>query len=562
MVEAAYSPTFTPALLLFASAVLFPFTPQALRSMVLLLLPLLVLVLIWLPAASAYPEWELAGFHLTPYQPQAAGKVFASAFLLALFAGNLFALRHANLLELSAAQLYIGSAVALVLCGDLISFFIFWEVMTIGSSLILFAAGTKASSQSGLRYVFVHLLSTALMLAGISGLVVAEGGDISLRVLDAGTLHGGLFLAGILINAGAPPFSSWISDSYPEATPVGTVFLSTCTTKAAVYALLIFFPGETILMAFGLFMIFYGIVYSLLENNIRRILSYSTVNQVGFMITGIGLGFPIALDGATAHAFAHLIFKGLLFMSAGSVCMMAGKEKCTELGGLYGNMKITMVCGIIGALSMSALPLTSGFVSKSLMLYTMQFEQHLVLWLVITAASAGSFLHIGIMYPWFVFFRRRPHLPSQDPPANMCLAMLFYSFLCLFIGVFPTVLYGLLPESPEFTPYTFSHVIPQLQLLFFSLVAFIVMLPLLNRTDTRSLEFDWIYRSLGKRAYTRVVHFCSNADQHLHLNMVRVRNFGRACLLEKTRLWPGSISLAAAIACLVALLAFLLLLQR
>ena len=561
MLEAAYSPTFPPALLLIASALLLPFTPQALRNMVLLLLPLLVLVLIWLPAASTYPVWELAGFHLAPYQPQATSKIFASAFLLALFAGNLFALRHASLLELSAAQLYIGSAVTLVLCGDLISFFIFWEVMTIGSSLILFAAGTKASSHSGMRYVFIHLLSTALMLAGISGLVV-ESGDISLRVLDAGTLYGGLFLAGILINAGAPPFSSWISDSYPEATPVGTVFLSTCTTKAAVYALLIFFPGETILIAFGLYMIFYGIVYSLLENNIRRILSFSTINQVGLMVTGIGLGFPIALDSATAHAFAHLIFKGLLLMSAGSVCMMAGKEKCTELGGLHGNMKITMVCGIIGALSMSALPLTSGFASKSLMLYTMQYEQHLFLWLLITAASAGSFLHIGIMYPWFVFFRRKPHLPAKDPPANMCAAMLLYSFLCLFIGAFPAVLYGLLPEPPAFTPYTYSHVVPQLQLLFFSLVAFIVMLPLMNRTDTRSLDFDWIYRSLGKRTYTWMVHFCSNANQHLLLNIVRTRDFGRACLLGKTSLWPSGISLAAAIACLVALLALLLLLHR
>ncbi len=561
MFETGYSPTFSPALLLIASTFLIPFISQTSRGVVLLLFPLLALILVWLPAANVYPTWELAGFDLAPYHPQPYGRMFATAFLLALFIGNLFAFRHANRLELSAAQLYAGSAAGLVLCGDLISFFIFWEVMTIGSSLVIFAAGTKSANQAGMRYVFVHLLSTTLLLAGICGLI-AESGNISIRVLEADTLYGALFLAGILINAGAPPFSSWIADAYPEASPSGMVFLSVYTTKAAVFALLIFFPGETILVAFGLYMIFYGIVYALLENDIRRILAYSIVNQVGFMVVGVGLGFPIALDGAAAHAFAHIIYKALLLMSAGSVCMVTGKRKCTELGGLYGHMKITMVCGIIGALSISALPLTSGFVAKSLMLYSVQHEQHLLLWLTLTAASAGVFLHAGIKYPWFVFFHCKPHLQANDPPANMCAAMLFFSFLCLFFGVFPTFLYGLLPEPPVFTPYTFPHVLPQLQLLLFAMIAFFVMLPLLGRTNTLSLDLDWIYRHWGRRAYLWMVRFFSAIDRHLHLVMIRAGSFGRVCIFEKTRLWPGNISLAAAIACLVALLASLLLLHQ
>ena len=85
-------------------------------------------------------------------------------------------------------------------------------------------------------------------------------------------------------------------------------------------------------------MVFYGIVYAILENDMRRILAYSIVNQVGFMVTGIGIGTEMALNGAAAHAFAHIIYKALLLMSAGSVLYMTGRRKCTDLGGLFRTM--------------------------------------------------------------------------------------------------------------------------------------------------------------------------------------------------------------------------------
>jgi multicomponent Na+:H+ antiporter subunit D len=276
------------------------------------------------------------------------------------------------------------------------------------------------------------------------------------------------------------------------------VFLSAFTTKAAVYVLLRGFPGTELLIYLGLFMVFYGIVYAILENDMRRILAYSIVNQVGFMVAGIGIGTEMALNGAAAHAFTHIIYKALLLMSAGSVLYMTGKRKCTDLGGLFRTMPLTTICGIVGALSISSFPLTSGFVSKSMISEAAGMQGMAALWYLLAAASAGVFLHAGIKFPWFVFFQKDSGLRPPDPPWSMRLAMLLFAFLCLGLGVVPGPLYAMLPYRVEFVPYTASHVVFYLQLLLFSGLAFFLMLEWLKRTLTITLDVDWLYRRLGR----------------------------------------------------------------
>ncbi|MDP1753786.1 MAG: proton-conducting transporter membrane subunit, partial [Reyranella sp.] len=267
--------------------------------------------------------------------------------------------------------------------------------------------------------------------------------------------------------------------------------------KAAVYVLLRGFPGTELLIYVGLFMVFYGIVYAILENDMRRILAYSIVNQVGFMVTGIGIGTEMALNGAAAHAFAHIIYKALLLMSAGSVLFMTGKRKCTDLGGLFRTMPLTTICGIVGALSISSFPLTSGFVSKSMISEAAGQEGLVIVWYLLAAASAGVFLHAGIKFPWFVFFQKDSGLRPQDPTWNMRAAMILFAALCLTLGMAPTLLYSLLPFPVSFVPYTADHVVFQLQLLLFSGLAFFLMLGWLRRTLTITLDLDWLYRRLG-----------------------------------------------------------------
>jgi multicomponent Na+:H+ antiporter subunit D len=323
------------------------------------------------------------------------------------------------------------------------------------------------------------------------------------------------------------------------------VVLSAFTTKTAVYVLLRGFPGAELLIYVGLFMVFYGIVYAILENDMRRILAYSIVNQVGFMVTGIGIGTEMALNGVAAHAFAHIIYKALLLMSAGSVLLMTGKRKCTDLGGLFRTMPLTTICGIVGALSISSFPLTSGFVTKSMISEAAGMQHLEVVWYLLAAASAGVFLHAGIKFPWFVFFHKDSGLRPDDPPWNMRAAMIFFAALCIGIGVLPGPLYAILPHPVDFVPYTASHVVFYLQLLLFSGLAFFLMLGWLKRTLTITLDVDWFYRKLGvllARSLDRLIETAwiavVNGAELDARKIVRViqRHHGPEAFLART--WP------------------------
>ena len=504
------SSAFPPALVLILGGLLVPLLRGYARSTAVLALPLLTLWLVWQLPDGVSLSARFLEYKLEVVKADALGRLFATIFALMAFAGGLFALNQSRVAELAAASVYAGSAVGVALAGDLITLFVFWEIMAIASTLVVWSRGSEKSYRASMRYLQVHLFGGVLLMAGIVA-QVTDAGTIAFTAMTPSTPGTWLMLAGFLINAGAPPLSAWLPDAYPEASYSGTVFLSAFTTKAAVYVLLRGFPGAEILIYVGLYMMLYGIVYALLENDMRRILAYSIVNQVGFMVTGIGIGTEMALNGTAAHAFTHIIYKALLLMSAGSVLYMTGKRKCSDLGGLFQSMPLTTVCGIIGALSISSFPLTSGFISKSMISQGAADEQLAVAWFLLAAGSAGVFLHAGIKFPWFVFFQKDSGLRPPDPPLNMRLAMVLFSILCIGLGVWPQPLYALLPYPVEYAPYTVPHVVNMLQLLLFSGLAFFIMLPLMQRTLTITLDFDWFYRTLGKWVLDRAATLTGKA---------------------------------------------------
>ena len=485
-----------PSLLLLAAAAILPFLRGTVRNALVLLAPVLSMAVLWLMPEGKLWEVSWLDYALSPLVLDKLSRLFATIFLLMAFAGGLFALRQESRLEIPAAFLYAGSAIGVVLAGDLITVFVFWEVMAVGSTLVIWSANTKFSWSASLRYAMVHLAGGVILFAGVTGHVVASG-DVSFVRMQPDSIAHWLILLGFLINAGAPPLSAWLSDAYPEASWSGMVFLSAFTTKTAVYVLLRGFPGTELLVWVGVFMIFYGIVYALLENDMRRILAYSIVNQVGFMVVGIGIGTELALNGAAAHAFCHIIYKALLLMSAGSVLAATGRRKCSDLGGLFHSMPITTICGTIGALAISSFPLTSGFVSKSMISQAAADGRLETVWMFLAAASAGVFLHAGIKFPWFVFFQKDSGLRPSDPPASMRWAMILFAALCIALGIWPEPLYVLLPYAVNYVPYTGAHVVTQLQLLLFSGLAFFVMLKQLKRTPTITLDVDWLWRRAG-----------------------------------------------------------------
>ncbi|MDX2201607.1 MAG: Na(+)/H(+) antiporter subunit D [Hyphomicrobiaceae bacterium] len=532
-----------PALLLMAGGLLLPLLKGSWRALALLLLPALTLWLVWQVPDGVALKSQFLGQDLVLVKGDKLSRLFAVVFALMALAGALFALNQPRTIELASAFVYSGSAIGVCLAGDLITVFVFWELMAIASTLVVWSSGPNARA-AGLRYAVMHMFGGVLLMAGLAGEISATG-STSFERMDLSTLPRCLILAGFLINAAATPLSAWLPDAYPEASWSGMVFLSAFTTKTAVYVLLRGFPGTELLIWVGLAMMLYGIIYAILENDMRRILAYSIVNQVGFMVAGIGIGTEMALNGAAAHAFTHIIYKALLLMSAGSVLYMTGKRKCTDLGGLFRTMPVTTICGIIGALSISSFPLTSGFISKS-MISEGAAQQHLAsVWLLLAAGSAGVFLHAGIKFPWFVFFQKDSGLRPDDPPWNMRAAMILCSILCIGIGVYPDPLYALLPFKVDYVPYTASHVLGQLQLLLFSGLAFFLMLGMLKRTMTITLDVDWLWRRLGRgvahgiddrsgRAWIRLVSWIGRAGKAINGGLHR--HHGPGGVFGRT--WP------------------------
>ena len=523
---------FPPGLVLIIGALLLPIIGQRLRPLLTLGLPLLTLYLVWSLPNGTFSTFSMLDYNLAFIQSDSLSRLFATVFSIMTFGGSLFAVKQKRVLELVSVFVYAGSAIGVVFAGDLISLFIFWEIMAVASTLVVLSAGGKRSYQISMRYFLVHVFGGTLLLIGILSYIV-DTGSTAFTAMEPNTFGTIFILMGFLINAAAPPLSAWLSDAYPEASFSGAVFLSAFTTKAAVYVLLRGFPGSEVLIFIGVFMIFYGIIYALLENDMRRILAYSIVNQVGFMVTGVGIGTEMALNGVAAHAFTHIIYKGLLLMSAGSVLYMTGRRKCTDLGGLFQSMPLTAVCSIIGALSISSFPLTSGFISKSMISQAAADESLTLVWFMLMAASAGVFLHAGIKFPWFVFFQKDSGLRPSDPPWSMRLAMILFAIICIGLGIWPEYLYAMLPYEVTYVPYTVTHVVQMLQLLLFSGFAFFIMLPLMKRTLTITLDFDWTYRRFFLLVLRRVFAIIWKVDEALRRLILSKLDSGLTYLAQK-----------------------------
>ena len=352
-----------PAMILLIAALLIGLFRGVARTAVILLAPLLTLAVIWTLPDGISLTVQFLKYPIELIEANEVRRLFATIFALMAFGGGLYAYRQAKWYELSAAYAYAAGAIGVCFAGDLITLFLFWELMAIFSTVVVWCGGSPGARSAGIRYAIMHLLGGVILKVGIEGVMVHTG-SIEIQPMRAMNFDTWMILIGILVNAAAPPVSAWLSDAYPKSSPTGSVFLSAFTTKTAVLALILLFPGEPVLIGVGLFMVMYGIIYALLENDIRRILAFSIVNQVGFMVCAVGIGSQMAINGAAAHAFAHIIYKALLFMSAGAVIYRTGFNKCSEVGGLFRTMPYTALCGIIGALAISGFPLTSGFTNQ------------------------------------------------------------------------------------------------------------------------------------------------------------------------------------------------------
>lgn len=433
---------------------------------------------------------ELAGLTLETMRVDKLSTIFGLIFCLAAFIGNLYALHVRDRLQQVAALAYAGSAVGAVFAGDLVTLFLFWEGTALTSVFLIWARQTEGAYHTGMRYLIIQIASGVILLAG-TVMLYRETGSIAFDQMTLGSIATWLIFIAFGIKCAFPLLHNWVQDAYPASTITGMVILSAFTTKLAVYALARGFPGTELLIYIGAVMAVFPNFYAVIENDLRRLLAYSLNIQLGFMVVGIGVGTELALNGVAAHAVVHILYKALLLMAIGAVMFRTGKSKATELGGLAKSMPITMTLCIIGALAASAFPLFSGYASKSLITSSTSQAGHAGVWLALLFASAAALYHTGIKVPYAAFFAKDSGLRPKEAPTHMLLAMGIAAFLCIAIGLYPDPLYALLPNSVDYTAYTTTKVIKQLQLLMFSALAFVVLMRIgLNPPELKSINLD------------------------------------------------------------------------
>lgn len=441
----------------------------------------------------------LLGFEMMLYRADHLSLPFAIVFHIAATLNVFYGWHEKRATDHVAGLAYAGAAIAALHAGDLITLFIWWEATAITSVFLILASGTQRARHAAMRYLIIQVASGVLLLAG-AAMLFSETGSLAFAAMTLGSTASWLIFIAFGIKAAFPLLNGWLQDAYPEATVVGTVVLSAFTTKLAIYALARGFAGTELLIVIGCLMTAFPVFFAVIENDMRRVLAYSLNNQLGFMVVAIGIGTDLAINGAVAHAFAHIIYKGLLFMSMGAVLYRVGTVKASELGGLYKSMPLTMVFCIIGAMSISAFPLFSGFAAKSLIMSALGYKGLIAAYLVLLAASAGVLHHSGIKIPYFAFFGHDGGHKVKEAPFGMLVAMAGASALCIGIGSFPTIFYQILPYSIDYNPYDASHVLGQMELLIFSILAFTFLMrfgfypPELKSTV---LNTDWLYRRVA-----------------------------------------------------------------
>ncbi len=450
--------------------------------------------------AGEFAKLQYLNLNLFMGRVDSLSLVFANVFAVQALIGFIYALHVEDRWQLMAACMYITGAFGCVFAGDYATLFIFWEMMSVASTFLIWLRRMPASTNAGIRYFLFHILGGLFLLAGLLLRYKATQSFAFLPVTPAEAhFYDYLILIGFCVNAAVIPLHAWLPDAYPEATVAGAVFMSAFTTKTAVYVLARAFAGFEILAIMGTLMTLFGVFYATIENNARRILSYHIVSQVGYMVAGIGVGTSMTINGACAHAYAHILYKGLLFMGAGTLLYAAGTAKLSELGGLYKRLPLVFFGYMVGAVSISGFPLFNGFISKTMTIAGTAEAHHTWLAVGMEIAAVGTFLSVGIKLPYFAFFGTPDkQQPLNRIPVNMYVAMGIASFLCFLIGIQPHLLYKLLPFEVDYTPYTAWHVLQSMLLLCFTGLGFYIMRNKLKPEAKLNLDFDYVYRAVGK----------------------------------------------------------------
>jgi multicomponent Na+:H+ antiporter subunit D len=501
MIDMGSIPNVPPALIYFAGAALIPLLGTG-RARKVYLIVLAVLGLIGVALLRPQTGWGfsvLPGFELTLLHVDSLSLIMGYIFGLIGAAAILYSVNIVKESgEFVCGLLYLGSALGAVFAGDFFTLYIFWEIMAFSSLGLIWYSRTERATAAGMRYILFHLLGGCALLGGIL-IHYMDTGSIAVGPVELGIGYM-LLLIGIGVNTAFIPLHTWLPDSYPKATIAGAVFLSVYTTKTGVYVLARTFPGVEAVAYMGGVMCLYGVAFALLQNDVRKLLSYHIVSQVGYMVAGIGIGTYIGINGGIAHVFNHILYKALLFMCMGAVIYATGKNNLTELGGLAKKMPITTITCVIAALSISGVMGFNGYVSKSMVIHAAELEGMHILALALIVGSVGTFLSF-LKLTYFTFFRRNEEIEAKEVSLPLLIPMSVTAFLCVALGVYPQALYSILPYKEvamHFNPYALGHTIGTLELLLMTAVGFFTLQFLFSPHERVTRDIDYLYRKAGR----------------------------------------------------------------
>lgn len=490
-----------PGVIMILGALIVPLLINPARQFWMLALIIVSAMHAWGLTPGTHVTASILGLDLTLVRANAFTKPFALIFHIAAALNVIYAMHKPCRVTDASGLAYAGAAIAALFAGDFLTLFIYWELTAVTSVLLILRGESDRRLGAAMRYLLMQVASGVFLLGG-AALLWHNGSGLLIQPLDANSLAGGLILLAFGIKAAFPFLNGWLQDAYPEASISGTVILSAFTTKLSIFMLAQCFSGLEWLIYIGAVMTVFPVFFAVIENDLRRVLAFSLNNQLGFMVVGIGVGTELALNGTVSHAFAHIIYKALLFMSMGAVLLRTGTTKASELGGLWRTMPLTMIFCIIGAVSISSFPLFSGFVTKSLTIGSTIQEGYFWVWCALIFASAGVLEHSGIKIPYFAFFGHDRKFKVKEAPRSMLIAMGIAAALCVVIGVFPAPLYALLPFDVTYDVWSAGHVLGELQLLLFATLAFVFLMvrglyP--PEIDSTVLNTDWFLRRFFPR---------------------------------------------------------------
>jgi multicomponent Na+:H+ antiporter subunit D len=521
MVDPVVAPVVPPFVPVLVAAVLLPFLGRRAGHALGMLATGVVVPYVWLTPGGQHLEVLLFGFRTVLYNVDAFSTLMGLIFGFIGAVAVLYSwYSEASSLQTAFALSYVGTSLGAVFGGDWLTLIFFWELMAVTSTLLVWHYGGRAV-RAGFRYALLHGLGGTLLLGAVVWHYVAVDSFLFTAAPGgmAGTVAPVLAAIGIGVNVGFIGLHAWLPDTYPRPHVAASVFLCVFTTKTGVYGMYRAFPDGNVAIAYmGGAMAVFGATYALFQNDMRRLLSYHIQSQVGYMVAGVGIGTALGQAGAMAHVFNHILYKALLFMTAGVVIYRTGTESLKKLGGLAREMPVTAGAFTVAALSIAGFPLFNGFVSKGIVISASHYDfpagpaaigEFHTLELLLLIGGVGTFLSF-IKFGYYAFFHGEYDGSVDDANRGQTVAMVSLAALCIGYGVLDGALFAILPfdvtdpdvVSKVYVTYTVDHILEGVVLAAVGLVGFALIKSPLSSVG-RVPDVDSLYNPLmlyGTRA--------------------------------------------------------------